>query len=282
MTSEYAFLEYTYNPNRYSDEYIGEQLAALGFRMRTSSETNNAQLWTQKNAIILLSRSDNAEKDGISGIGFVTTLDDIKHLPVKYDDDLAMYILDNSTGFRSLFVDEEEYTKIRNILSRHKVYDLPSFSKPELQRITGIVYNQHHRQVMDHYQDIGFKFTKQGEAYNTLVSNNNRFSIMIDRLKVDNEVPAIILDTNDVFSSTASFIVNSLDLKDYKNAQVDNFGNMNYKINSYNCLAFGNENSYSIENKVVKPLPNLDVIFRQRKQTIHILENTILTHYERN
>jgi hypothetical protein len=280
MTAEYAFLEYTYNPSRYSDESIGEQFAALGFRMRTSSETNNAQLWTQRNSIILLNRNDNAATDGISGIGFVTPLSSIEHLPVKYDDDLAMYILDNGTPFRSLFVDEDEYAKIRNILQRHKVYDLPAYSKPEFQHISGIVYNQHHRSVMDHYQDIGFKFTKQGETYNTLVSNNNRFSILIDRTSRNNNVPAMIVDTNDVFASTASLLVNNLDLKEY-NAKVDNFGALNYKINSYNCLAFGNEESYSIENKVVQALPGLDVIFRQRKQTIHILEHNILSHYER-
>lgn len=281
MTTEYAFLEYTYNPSRYSDEYIGEQLASIGYRMRTSTETNNCQLWTQANSIIMLNRSTESEKDGISGIGFVTDLASIEHLPVKYDVDLSMYIIENSTEFRSIFVDEDEYSKIRDILSKHKVYDLPQYSNPHITFTTGIVYNQNHRTVMDHYQDMGFKFTKQGDAYNTLVSNNNRFSILIDRLSVNNEVPAIILDTNDVFASTASFIVNGCELKEYKDINAENFGNMNYKINSYNCLAFGNETSYSIENKLIQPLPNLDVIFRQRKQTLHILENTILTHYER-
>lgn len=279
MTVEYAFLEYTFNPNRHDEEWVGESLCALGFRMRTSSETNNAQIWTQNNCILLVTRNNQAEKDGISGIGFVTTLDYIKHLPVKYDNDLGMYILENSTPFRSIFVDEYEYDKISEILKKHKVYDLPNHSKPQLKYISGIVYNQTHRTVMDHYQDLGFKFTKQGDSYNTLVSNNNRFSILADRIKVDNSVPAIVCETDDIFSSTASFVVNGLELKEYKNAKVDTFGTMDYKINSYNCIAFGNEESYTIENKVLEPLPGVDVIFRQRRQHIHILENTILRHY---
>ena len=281
MTIEYAFLEYTFNPNRHDEEWIGESLCALGFRMRTSSESNNAQLWTQNNSILLVNRNPLAETDGISGIGFVTTLDQIKHLPVEYDMDMGMYIAENTTPFRSIFVDEYEYDKIRNILSKHKVYDLPNHSKPMLKYISGMVYNQTHRSVMDHYQDLGFKFTKQGDTYNTLVSNNNRFSILADRIKLDNRVQAIVCETDDIFSSTASLVVNGLELKEYKNATVNEFGTMNYKINSYNCIAFGNEESYTIENKVLQPIPGVDVIFRQRKQHIHILESTILRHYEK-
>lgn len=281
MTIEYAFLEYTFNPNRHDEEWIGESLCALGFRMRTSSESNNAQIWTQNNSILLVNRNPLAETDGISGIGFVTTLDQIKHLPVEYDMDMGMYIAENTTPFRSIFVDEYEYDKIRSILSKHKVYDLPNHSKPMLKYISGMVYNQTHRSVMDHYQDLGFKFTKQGDTYNTLVSNNNRFSILADRIKLDNRVQAIVCETDDIFSSTASLVVNGLELKEYKNATVNEFGTMNYKINSYNCIAFGNEESYTIENKVLQPIPGVDVIFRQRKQHIHILESTILRHYEK-
>ena len=60
----------------------------------------------------------------------------------------------------------------------------------------------------------------------------------------------------------------------------ENFGTkLNYKIRAYNCRAWGNEQSYTIEN-FIKVTPNIDIIYRQRNQYLHIQESTIDSYYE--
>ena len=59
-----------------------------------------------------------------------------------------------------------------------------------------------------------------------------------------------------------------------------NFGtNLNYKITGYNCLAKGNKTSYTIENIVREPLPSFDLVYRTRRQYLHIEEEIVDTHY---
>ena len=52
-----------------------------------------------------------------------------------------------------------------------------------------------------------------------------------------------------------------------------------YKIKAYNCRAWGNEKSYTIENFIEGIAPNIDIIFRQRNQYLHIQETTLDSYY---
>ena len=157
-----------------------------------------------------------------------------------------------------------------------------SRSNPEngLNYVSGIVYNSTDARMRDFYQELGFRFTKTGDNYYTFMSANNRFSIMMDLQNNDGKVPSIICDTDDVFKTTANYVANKVPLKKFKiePAKLE-FGEMNHKIVGYNCNGDGNENSYTIENLIPNAAPNLDIIFRQRKQYLNISETTLDTYY---
>ena len=58
------------------------------------------------------------------------------------------------------------------------------------------------------------------------------------------------------------------------------FKELNHKIKGYNCKAWGNENSHTIENFVPGVTKDIDLIVRQRSKYIHILEETVDSYYE--
>ena len=103
---------------------------------------------------------------------------------------------------------------------------------------------------------------------------------MIGKEESANTIDTVYADTNDVFKTTRCYTASGLSLKEYNISKENlNFGvALNHKIIGYNCIAFGNENSYSIENCVKQSLQNLDFIFRTRKQYLHINEDVVEFH----
>ena len=104
----------------------------------------------------------------------------------------------------------------------------------------------------------------------------------MDTQTSDGNVPSIICDTDDVFTTTANYVSNGVELRKFDNDRDLDFGDLNHKIRGYNCNAVGNENSYTIENLIPNAAPNLDIIFRQRKQYLNISESTLDTYYADN
>ena len=73
--------------------------------------------------------------------------------------------------------------------------------------------------------------------------------------------------------------LDTFDLPEFELIQNENFGTkLNWKIHTYNCKAWGNENSYTIENML--EFTNADLIFRQRKNYLKIKEHTVDSYYE--
>ena len=62
---------------------------------------------------------------------------------------------------------------------------------------------------------------------------------------------------------------------EFDDVNAGGFGKLAHKITGYNCRAFGNQSSYSIENYVPAKELNVDIIFRTRKQYLKIQENTL-------
>ena len=131
--------------------------------------------------------------------------------------------------------------------------------------------------MIEHYETIGFTIENDTEKYTTLLSPSKRFSILCAKHK--SEKITIISDTEDVFQATAFFIANEFDMPEFILPKESNFDSkLHWKIQTYNCKAWGNENSYTIENML--EFTNADLIFRQRKNYIKIKEDTVDSYYE--
>ena len=135
-------------------------------------------------------------------------------------------------------------------------------------------------EVIEYFETIGFKLSKESDRYQSLVSLNRRFTVVLDRSKSDGKVASVIADTNDVFKTTACFTVTNVPLRKFDiNKEELNFGKLNHKIIGYNCLAIGNEEKFTIENFVDSAFGITDLIFRMRKQVLHVTEQTLKVYY---
>ena len=286
MEVDYSFLEYTYDPATMPINVVEDQLSKLGFAKRTRNSTGAVTVWTQNLCILIVKSVSNPAKLGISGIGFICSKDVIERIGAKPDpDDTGMYIKTTpagpNVGLRTLLMPEEEFGELQRSLQQLEKTKGPG-NEQGLNYVSGIIYNSIDARMRDFYQEIGFKFTKTGDRYYTFLSANNRFSILMDTQTSDGNVPSIICDTDDVFTTTANYVSNGVVLRKFDNDRDLDFGELNHKIRGYNCNAVGNENSYTIENLIQNAAPNLDIIFRQRKQYLNISETTLDTYYADN
>ena len=275
---DYSFLEYSYNPEQLPTGIVEQQLKKLGFIKRTRNTQGNVAIYTQ-NLCILLLKAANVQDSGISGIGFICDKDIINNTNAQLDpDDTGMYIVDNGAGLRTLLMPEQDFSDLRKSLQQiEKTTTIGD--EAGLTYVSGIIYNNTNARMRDFYQEIGFRFTRTGDRYFTFMSANNRFTILMDTQNSDGKIPTIICDTDDVFVTTANYVSSGVVLRKFDIPKQLDFGALNHKIKGYNCNASGNENSYTIENLIPTAAPNLDIIFRQRKQYLHITEKTLDTYY---
>ena len=276
--SNFSFIEYTFDPYKQDPEDIYVSLNKLGFVQRNTHVSGMYSMWTQNQAIILLRQSEDNSNLSVSGLGVILSDDLIEKYGAVYDDECSMNVLRDPDGLRILAMPEKKLSKM--IEYGYQIVDKRLYESPGIEYFSGIVYNTVNPRTMDFYQDIGFRFTKSSEKYNTLMSANNRFTVLMNKEDSSKTIDIVYADTNDVFKTTRCFTASGLDLKEY-NLDRDNlkFGvDLNHKIVGYNCAAFGNAESYTIENCVRQPIPNLDLIFRSRKQYLHINEEVVEYH----
>lgn len=279
MMSNFSFIEYSFNPYQLDPEGIYCSLNKLGFVQRNVHASNQSSMWTQNQCIILLRETEHAAEPHVSGFGLVLDDDHVDFPKDYFDEECGMYVTHDPNGFRILSMPEKNLSKM--ISHGYQVIDKKVYETPGLEYFSGVVYNTHSSDVLDFYQRIGFKFYKGSEKYDTLMSKNNRFTLLLSKYDNSGAVDVVYSDTTDVFNTTCCYAVAGFNFKDYTvDKAALNFGlPLNYKITAYNCAAFGNQKSYTIENSLREPLPGLDLIFRTRKQFLHINEDIVEYHY---
>jgi hypothetical protein len=276
--SNVSFIEYSYNPYSADPEDIFVSLNKLGFVQRNSHDSGLYSMWTQNQSIVMLRQSEDAKNFCITGMGIIVSDELLKKYDSVFDEECSMHVMHDPDGLRILAMPEKRLSKM--IEHGYHVVDKRLYESPGIEYFSGIVYNTSNPKTMSFYQDIGFRFTKGSEKYNTLMSTGNRFTMLISKDDDSKTIDTVYADTNDVFKTTRCYTAAGFNLKEYTiEKEKLNFGiSLNHKIVGYNCIPFGNENSYSIENCVKEPLPSLDFIFRTRKQYLHINEEVVEFH----
>lgn len=280
--TDFSFVEYSYNPSITPTQKVYSGLSQLGFVHRSQHLLGTAGFWNQNRCILLLREVDTDIAPQLTGLGFIADDALIERMDAVYDDEADVFVAVAPGGLRILLVSghharvtmDERYV----ILDRTRNYLGP------LDSFSGIVYGSADPdatlRLTDYLNELGFKQTRQHGAFTTLVSHNRRFSFVLDHSASTHQVRAIVCDTPDVFDATAMFSLSAVKLKQF---EVDDralqFGKLNPSIVGYNLLTDGDQNSYSIENMAESVSPGLDLIFRQRKQFLHISEHTLHTYY---
>jgi hypothetical protein len=276
--SNFSFLEYSFDPHIIDPETIYSSFNKLGFVQRNVHASGNASMWTQNRCIVMLRETPLASIPQITGLGLITE-NTAANSDYHFDEECGMLVAHDPNGFRILAMPEKSLLNMTTY--GYQVVDTKQYDTPGLEFFSGFVYNGHNDAILNFYQNMGFTFTKSSNKYDTLMSKNNRFTLMFNKSYAPSSINMVYSDTDDVFKTTCHYAASGLNLAEYNiEKPMLNFGSsLNYKIAGYNCVAFGNENSYSIENSVCQPIPNIDLIFRTRKQHLHINEDTVEFHY---
>ena len=275
--ADYTFLEYSYDPtvSETSEEFITERLTALGFYCQAVHDSGVNSLWTQRQVILSVRKTD-CLIPGITGVGFNLTGEEIDNRPMDifWNPETDMYEGTDSEGMRILAMPDELDLDEYNY-SRATAQEEPK--KTGLEFVSGFVYNTT-PDICDQWQELGF--TYHNSERNSMVSGNRRLSVLTRNSIHEQRVPTIVVDTHDVFDTTVNLLVSGVDtLKVPTESDLDFGEELNYKIRAYNCTAIGNENSYSIEQFVPDALPGMDMIVRMRKRFMSLAEYPLEKFY---
>ena len=273
--AEFSFIEITYDPFINDKESVYDSLKRIGFTHRSQHAMDFVGFWSLRKCIIMLREDNTNTTPAVTGLGFIGDVDDITNLKAVLDTSSDFFKVENTNGLDTYIIQENQigrslelcYTSIDALTPSHK----------HLQHISGIKIVHNSPEMIEHYKTIGFTIENDTKKYTTLLSPSKRFSILCAKHK--SEKITIISDTEDVFQATAFFIANQFDLPEFDIEKESKFdAKLHWKIQTYNCKAWGNENSYTIENML--EFNNMDLIFRQRKNYIKIKEDTVDSYYE--
>ena len=268
--ADYTFLEYSYNPEcpETTPEIISQKLTKLGFGCQAIHDSHTHSLWTQRQVILSIRQAD-VLLPGISGVGFNFSQSELdsKCLGVNFDADSDMYVGGDSQGLRILGMPDEIYLAEYNYTKPDEILE-PKQNGMEF--VSGLIYNSH-CDIQEEWKEMGFKF--HNSERNSIVSPNNRLSVMLRNSIHEQRIPTVVVDTHDVFDTTVNLLCAGIDTLTVPIDEDLDFGDeLNFKIRAYNCIAIGNANSYSIENFVPDALPGMDMIIRMRKRYMNLAE----------
>lgn len=277
---DFSFIEYSFDPTVSDRETVHSNLNKMGFVHRSQHNSAPVGFWSQNQSIILLREIEDGLEPRISGLGFnvpAATLELIADsLSIENSDTFSITL---SNSLRILFA-PEDWTEMF-LLNDYTLIDKNRYHTTGLEHFTGIVINDSGNDIVEYFESIGFKLSKTSDRYYSLVSLNRRFTVVLDRTKNDGKITSVVADTNDVFKTTACFTVTNVPLRKFEiDKKQLNFGKLNHKIIGYNCLAVGNEEKFTIENFVDDAFGTTDLIFRMRKQVLHINEQTLKVYYD--
>jgi len=273
--AEFSFIEITYDPFNNEKKYVHDSLRKLGFTHRSQHAMDFVGFWALRKCIIMLREDNTNTAPAVTGLGFIGNVDDINNLDAQLDPSSDFFKVENPNGLDTYIIQENQIG--RSLEMCYNTVDSLTPSQKHLHHISGIKIIHNSPEMVSHYETIGFTIESDTDNYTTLLSPSKRFSILCAKHKT--EKITIISDTDDVFQATAMFIANGFDLPDFIVPETSDFSaKLNWKINTYNCKAWGNDNSYTIENML--EFSNADLIFRQRKNYLKIKEQTVDSYYE--
>ena len=268
----FSFFEYSYNSIEKDPAELFANLTTLGFVCRSRHIHSNVTVWAQNRCIFLLKDNHEYHGEGITGLGLMISQDQLDEcFEARIDPYTDFYVLsneDNSFNFYLL-----PANGIDQFADNYMILDDKQISNPGFDHFSGFVIDTDDASTIEIINRMS-KSSSELNNYTRYLLPNNQFSIFVEN-NSNSGVGTVVIDTNDIFKSTSHLLLKQVELMEFEDEEGNSFGKLAHKINGYNCKAFGNENSYSIENYIPKGSVNFNIIFRERKQYIKIREETL-------
>jgi len=277
--SNFSFFEYSYNSIVADPASLFADLTLLGFACRSRHLHSNVTVWVQNRCILLLRDNHQIHKNGITGLGLTVTQDLLDNCPdARIDHNTDFYIISNDDNSFNFYLLPAK--GIEQFAQNYEVLDDKHIPAPGFENFTGFVIDTDNASTVEIINRLSKSSTKLNN-YTRYLLPNNQFSIFVKSEK-NVGVETVIIDTLDVFKCTSHLMLKHVELATFDDDNEGDFGNLNHKIKGYNCKAFGNKTSYSIENYIPKGKVNFNIIFRERNQYIKIREETLEYYATRN
>lgn len=264
-----VFLEYRFNPGLDDYDELSDRLNRLGFAKRSEHSVSGVEVWLQGRAIILVHPDAEFKHSGsVMGLGIISEdhpMDLVDNVVLDHDTDF--YVRECDNGFRFYFAETSSLSDIYNTVDNQvKSSGIFCFS--------GLVWETTDQDMLTILSKVAEK-VEQSDKYTKYIFNN-KFTVFVNSNN-NNGSKLIISDSQDVFATTSFLVTRDVDLLHFEQCIDDgaDFGKLNHKIVGYNCRAFGNSGSYSIENYIKGNHFNTDILFRTRKQYVKIKEHTL-------
>jgi hypothetical protein len=279
MKANFSFLEYSYNSKLGSPSALFKRLETLGWTLRSRHKKSGASIWNHNKSIMLI--KDNPDITSVAkatGLGFmIPSLQDIELPDTELDPDTGFFVHKNKQHNFNIYLVSESLMSQQVEKDYQVINDRPAMDSPGLEITSGVIIENSDNIIKDLLAQIGFVANDTGDFYTRLVCPTSKFTIMIDKNN-NSGIKSYIMDTHDVFKATANYTLRDIKLLDieHDHENLELFGKLQHKIVGYNIKAWGNEESYSLENVIPgnKSLPT-NIIFRQRKQYLKVNEQTI-------
>jgi len=270
--ADVVFLEYRFNPEVDRYDLLAQRLVNMGFTHRSKHAVSNVEVWVQARAILMVKPDYTFASEGqIMGLGSVATnhpMDNVNGVYLDADTDFYAYKCDN--GFKFYFTDTDKLTHL------YKTTNNPTNTSSGINAFGGLVISTTSKDMLLLLNRIAEK-VETSEKYTKFIFKN-KFTIFVKDTH-NNGVELIVSETIDVFGTTSFVTARGIRTVKFIAEDLSLFGDLAHKIAGYNCKAFGNEHSYSIENYIPKENFNVDLVFRSRKKYIKIKEDT-LAYYD--
>ena len=264
--SNVSFFEYSYNPAYENSKEVAQRLCDLGFICRARHQHSDYTIWVQNLCILLVRDLEDHQGAGrITGMGLNVDHQTLINQHDARPDPATDFFMVTVSDFNIYMVEESVLTE-KSLINYEVVRDTVNHYNKGLEHFSGLEINlAEPSQLYLKLTQLGFK-----EDNGRLLSNNNRFTLLLRQSGAIN--PTLIVDTQDVFGTTARYTLADVELLEFDTMPEEDFKDLTHKIKGYNCVAFGNYNSHSIENYIPKDIFNVNIIFRQRKQYIKVSE----------
>jgi hypothetical protein len=265
-----VFLEYSYQPNLISDQQVQSELLRLGFSCKRQHVDSGLEFWGQNHCLLLLRpRPELNIRCGITGLGLLVSPELIRGFQDIQIDPLTDYYLltDPAQQLNVYLVDAA------NVRRTYQNPVLPEKSDPVFIKLCGAEWPRLTESTLGLIKQLASHSITDGQYEK--ITFSNKFMLFVS--PVSDKPVKLVADTRDVFESTAKLTTRDVRLLNF-NQCVDSdqqLESLTHKVVGYNCKAFGNIRSYSIENYAVSEELNLDVIFRERKNYLKITTDTL-------
>ena len=268
--SNAVFLEYRFNPEIDDYNKIADRLNSMGFNKRSEHQESGVELWIQSRAIFLLMPDFLFSEPGqIMGLGTLSNDHPMDIIPDVYlDENTDFYARECDNGFKFYFTETDSLNHLYKEVNGSKV------KGSGINSFTGLVINTTSEEIPQLLCKIAEK-VEQSDSYTKYVFAN-KFTVFVNS-KNNSGATMLISESSDVFATTSYMITRDVELLQFDNCIEEDctFGSLDPMIIGYNCRAFGNNKSYSIENYIPMKDFNVDIVYRTRKQYIKIKESTL-------